>query len=168
MSGGTVPRIGHLLLLKAQQGALGIEYIEQVHVSGLVALGSQLGSLTAPIFDAGRIRENIVIQNERQRQALISYESTVLKSLSEVENALIAIQRSSETLEVVTRAVTAAREAAKLAALRYEAGDVDLLDVLDAQRTLLSLEEQQVTNAKNRAAAHVQLYQALGGGWSSR
>ena len=59
------------------------------------------------------------------------------------------------------------REAAKLASQRYEAGDVDLLDVLDAQRTLLTLEEQQVNTSKNRASAHVQLYQALGGGWSS-
>jgi multidrug efflux system outer membrane protein len=150
-------------------GSIGVEALKAGRIfSPESTAASILGSLTAPIFDAGRIKQNIVIQDERQRQALISYESTVLNALTEVENALIAIQRSSETLEVVNRAVTAAREAARLASLRYEAGDVDLLDVLDAQRTLLSLEEQQVTNARNRAAAHVQLYQALGGGWSSR
>ncbi|MEZ0274735.1 MAG: TolC family protein, partial [Roseimicrobium sp.] len=95
------------------------------------------------------------------------YETTVLNALSEVENALIAIQRTSEGLDVVSRAVNAAREATTLASRRYEAGDVDLLDVLDSQRTLLTLEQQQVTTSNDRVSAHIKLYRALGGGWSS-
>jgi NodT family efflux transporter outer membrane factor (OMF) lipoprotein len=149
-------------------GSIGVEALKAGRIfSPESTAASILGSLAAPIFDAGRIKQNVTIQNERQKQALITYESTVLTALSEVENALIAIQRTSETLEVVNRAVIAAREAAKLASQRYEAGDVDLLNVLDAQRTLLSLEDQQVTTTGNRASAHIQLYRALGGGWSS-
>jgi NodT family efflux transporter outer membrane factor (OMF) lipoprotein len=149
-------------------GSIGVEALKAGRIfSPESTAASILGSLAAPIFDAGRITQNIHIQNERQRQALITYESTVLTALSEVENALIAIRRTSETLEVVNRAVLAAREAAKLASQRYEAGDVDLLNVLDAQRTLLSLEEQQVNTSGNRVSAHIQLYRALGGGWGS-
>lgn len=53
-----------------------------------------------------------------------------------------------------------------LAAWQYEAGQVDLLVSLDAQRTLLTLEQQKVTTTAQSANACVQLYKALGGGWS--
>ena len=129
-------------------------------------LASLLGSLTAPIFDAGRIGQNITIQTELEKQALIAYESTVFTALAEVENALVAVQRNAERLDILTRATAAAREAATLAGLQYEAGQVDLLVSLEAQRTLLDLEQQAVTTAAARTTACIQLYKALGGGWS--
>ena len=125
-----------------------------------------LGGLTAPLFDAGRIRQTITIQRELERQSLNTYSSTVLTALGEVENALAAVQRNTERLDILTRDTAAAREAADLSALQYEAGQVDLLTSLDAQRTLLDLEQQAVTTTANRATAYVQLYQALGGGWT--
>ena len=149
-------------------GSIGVEALKAGRIfSPESTAATILGSMTSPIFDAGRIKQNINIQDERQKQALLSYETTVLNALSEVENALIAIQRTSEGLDVVSRAVNAAREATTLASRRYEAGDVDLLDVLDSQRTLLTLEQQQVTTSNDRVSAHIKLYRALGGGWSS-
>lgn len=127
---------------------------------------SLIGSLTAPIFDAGRIRSNIVIQNELAKQSVIAYEAVVLTALSEGENALVAIQRYSEKIGVLATAIVAAKEAATLSGIQYEAGQVSLLDTLDAQRTLLSLEQQNVTTAALRASACIQLYKALGGGWT--
>ena len=126
-----------------------------------------LGGLTAPIFNAGRIGQTITIQRELEKQSLNTYESTVLTALGEVENALVAVQRNTERLDILTRATAAAREASTLAALQYQAGQVDLLVSLDAQRTLLDLEQQTVTTAAGRATAYVQLYQALGGGWTA-
>jgi NodT family efflux transporter outer membrane factor (OMF) lipoprotein len=150
-------------------GTIGVEALKAGRIfSPESTAATALGSLTAPIFDAGRIRQNITVQDEKQKQAFITYEATVLQALSEVENALIAIQHTSERLVIVGRAVVAAREAATLASQRFQAGEVDLLDVLDSQRTLLSLEQQQVTTTADRTSAHVQLYQALGGGWSPR
>jgi multidrug efflux system outer membrane protein len=128
---------------------------------------SLLGGLTAPIFDAGRIRQNIAIQDAQTRQALIRYESTVLTSLSEVENALVAILRTAERLEVLDRAIHAARQAAQLAMQQYQAGQVDLLQVLESQRTLFSVQEQKVSTTADQTNAHIQLYKALGGGWSN-
>lgn len=130
------------------------------------AAASVLGSLSAPIFNAGRIRQSILAQSAQEKQALIAYESTVLTALSEVEDALAAVRRTQERLGTLAAAIGAAREAATLASQSFEAGQADLLQVLDTQRTLLSLEEQQTLTLGDNASAHIQLYRALGGGWS--
>ena len=135
------------------------------------------GSIGVEALTAGRLfnpaatvisflRQTIAIQRELEQQSLNAYESAVLTALGEVENALAAVQRQTERRDILTRATTAAREAATLSALQYQAGQVDLLVSLDAQRTQLDLEQQTVTTAANRATAYVQLYQALGGGWT--
>lgn len=148
-------------------GSLGVDALKAGSLlSPEVAAASLLGNLWAPIFNAGRIRQTINVQSAQEKQALIAYESTVLQALSEVEDALIAVSRSSERLRTLDGAVTSAKEAATLAAQSYEAGQIDLLQVLDTQRTLLSLEEQQTLTQGDRASAHIQLYKALGGGWS--
>lgn len=132
------------------------------------AAASIIGSLSAPIFTAGRVRQTIKAQSALEKQALIGYESTVLTVLSEVENALAAARRTQERLATLDGAITSAREAAALAKQSFEAGQADLLQVLDTQRTLLSLEEQQTLTLGDNASAHIQLYRALGGGWSSK
>lgn len=119
-----------------------------------------------PIFDAGRIRSNITIQSEREKQALIAYEASVLNALSEVENALVAVQRQSERLDILALAIIAARKAVALSGMQYKAGEIDLFVSLDDQRTLLSLEQQEVITRADRATACIQVYKALGGGWS--
>jgi outer membrane protein, multidrug efflux system len=128
---------------------------------------SLLAGLTAPVLDAGRITHTIAVQRALERQSLHAYESTVLLAFAEVENALAAVQRQTERLALLEGAAAAAREAESLSTLQYEAGQVDLLVSLDAQRTLLELEQQTVATAAGRAAAYVQLYQALGGGWTT-
>lgn len=150
-------------------GSLGLDALKSgSFFSPEVAAANVAGSLAAPIFNAGRIRQTINAQSAQEKQAVISYESTVLQALTEVENALIAVNRINERLQTLNGAVGSAREAATLASQSYEAGQVDLIDVLDAQRTLLSLEEQQTLAQGDRTTAHIQLYKALGGGWSSQ
>lgn len=148
-------------------GSLGVDALKAGGLfSPEVAAASVLGNLSAPIFNAGRIRQTINVQSAQEKQALIAYEAAVLQALSEVENALIAVSRTSERLRTLDGAVASAQEAATLASQSYEAGQVDLLQVLDTQRTLLSLEEQQTLTLGDRTSAHIQLYKALGGGWS--
>lgn len=132
------------------------------------AAASVLGSLSAPIFNAGRIRQTIQLQSALEKEALVNYEATVLTALSEVENYLAATRRTQERLTTLDGAIASAREAASLAAKSFEAGQSDLLQVLDTQRTLLSLEEQQILTLGDNATAHIQLYRALGGGWTSK
>ena len=127
---------------------------------------SLLGSLTVPIFKAGEITANINIQTEQEKQAMLSYEKTFLTALSEVEDALISAKHTAERLAILRRATTAARAAEEMARQRYSSGQIDLLTLLDAERTRLSVEEEQVSTQANLASACIQLYKALGGGWS--
>jgi len=129
-------------------------------------LASIAGGLSAPIFDAGRIRQSIAIQNALQQQALIAWQASVLTALSEVENALVAWRATNTRLASLDVATAAASEAEQLAAQRYTAGLIDLSILLDTQRTLLSLQDQQTSAQGERAKALVNLYKALGGGWS--
>ena len=127
-----------------------------------------IAGLTGPIFNAGRIRAGIEAKSEAQEQALLGYQTSVLTALSEVEDALIVCRRSAERLATLELAATSAREAERLARLRYGTGDSDILTVLETQRTSLALEESLVGIRAERASAYVRLYKALGGGWSSQ
>jgi multidrug efflux system outer membrane protein len=125
-----------------------------------------LSGLTAPIFDSGRIRENIAVQEAQWEQAALSYRSIVLEALSEVERALSSFRSSQERIVALEEAAQAAVEAAWLADRRYAAGLVDLLSVLDTQRTLFNIEEQLVTTKGELLKSFSNLYRALGGGWN--
>lgn len=118
-----------------------------------------------PIFDAGRIRANIKIQNARQEQALLTYEKTVLTSLEEVENALVLYAKEQNRLVELTASVDASREALAIANDLYVQGLVNFLNVLDAERTLFTAEDQRVQCEANVLTSLVALYKALGGGW---
>lgn len=131
------------------------------------AAAGVIAGISGPIFDAGRIRANIAAQGEAEQQALLSYESSILTALSEVEDALIACRRTEERMVSVEKAAAAGREASKLATQRYRTGVIDFLTVLDAQRNDLAQEESLINVRADRAAAHIQLYKALGGGWSA-
>jgi NodT family efflux transporter outer membrane factor (OMF) lipoprotein len=149
-------------------GTLGINTIRagnlfnpETAAAGLVA------GLSGPIFDAGRIRSNIEAQSAVEEQAFQTYRSTVLTALSEVENSLIACRHTTERIATLEKATAAAREAAGLAQQSYEAGETDILTVLDAQRSLLGLESSLFSARADRTNSYIQLYKALGGGWSA-
>jgi len=119
------------------------------------------------IFQGGAIRQNIEVQTARQEQALIQYEAAVLRAQEEVENILVAYAKEQLRRESLSKAATAAQRAALVAQDQYQAGLVDFNNVLDAQRSLLIL--QDVLNQSNGAVITnlVRLYKALGGGWKS-
>jgi NodT family efflux transporter outer membrane factor (OMF) lipoprotein len=129
---------------------------------------SAVESLAAPIFDAGLIAQTIAVQDSVEKQALIAYEAAVLTALSDVDNALTAVRRLHEELAILEKAAAAAERAAALSQQEYQAGQVDLLVVLDAQRTYLAIEQTRVGAQADGANAAIQLCQALGGGWSPR
>lgn len=147
-------------------GSIGIDALKAGDLfSPETTIASIAESLTAPIFQAGRIKKTITVQNEQLQQSVVTYETTLLNALAEVENALVAIQRNSERKALIDQAASAADEAARLAGAQYEAGQVDIFNVLDAQRTLLSIQEQQLSTAADQTNALIQLYKSLGGGW---
>ncbi|MES2921421.1 MAG: efflux transporter outer membrane subunit [Verrucomicrobiota bacterium] len=131
------------------------------------AAASIAGNITSPIFDAGRIKANIEASRASEEQIIQTYRKTVLTALSDTENALIACRRSAERLATLEKATQLARESDEVARQRYQAGEIDFLDVLDSQRTLLSLEDNLLSTRTDRTTAYIRLYQALGGGWSA-
>ncbi|MBS1208811.1 MAG: efflux pump, family, outer rane lipoprotein [Proteobacteria bacterium] len=129
------------------------------------ASSSLLAGLTTPIFDAGRIRQNIKIQNALQEQALIAYEKSVAQALADVESALVALAKSRERVASLNVASDTARQAAQLAQHRYAAGLIDYVTLQDTQRSLLTAEDSRASAEGEQATALVQLYKSLGGGF---
>lgn len=125
-----------------------------------------MGSVTAPIFDSGRIRANIRTQDAVLEQNRLAYQGAVLTALEDVENALVGLVNTRERRSTLEAAAGSARETLGLAEHRYSGGLVDFLTVLDGQRTLLNLEDQLAGSTGDLATAQVQLFKALGGGWS--
>ncbi|MGZ0708325.1 efflux transporter outer membrane subunit [Coraliomargarita sp. W4R53] len=150
-------------------GSIGIEALTAGDlIDPQYVIANLVAGLSAPIWDAGRISQNIEVQTEQLLQTYLNYESAVLQSLSEVENALSSIEKRKQQLATLQRATTAAKKSTELAKLQYEAGEVDLLTVLDTQRTELSLEQNLTTTQAQALNAHVQLYKSLGGGWTTQ
>lgn len=123
-------------------------------------------SISWKIFDAGAVRQQIEVRSALQEQALIQYQSSILSALEEVENALFAYARELELQETLTAGADAARQALKLAQDQYSSGLGDFSDVLEAQRSLLSFEDELAGSAGTLASDLVRLYKALGGGWT--
>jgi outer membrane protein, multidrug efflux system len=119
------------------------------------------------IFDAGRIRSNIAVQNARQEQVLASYTRTVLTALRDVESALIAYEKEQQHRRSLAAAVEANRRAVVLATRLYTEGQTDFLNVLSAQGALYSSEDALVQSDRTIATNLVALYKALGGGWET-
>ena len=119
-----------------------------------------------PIFNAGRIRDNIEVQDLRQEQALLAYRQTVLLGLEEVENALLVTHREARSrFQELCEAESAERRAVALAHDRYRSGLVDFLDVLETERTLYAAQTELARGERAVGQDLVRLYKALGGGW---
>jgi multidrug efflux system outer membrane protein len=118
------------------------------------------------LFDAGRIRANIQVQNERQRQALYRYQQNILTALEDVENALTAYRDEQARRQLLQESVDRSRRAVELANTLYQGGARDFLNVIDAQRALALAEDQLVQSDRLLGTDLVALYKALGGGWT--
>ncbi len=132
------------------------------------SLGHSVGpSITIPIFAGGSIRKNIEAQSALQEQYLIAYEAAILNALEEVENALVAFDQEQTRRKSLGDAAAAAKKAAELARIKYESGLTDFTTVLDAERSLLSAQDELVQSEGTVTTNLIRLYKALGGGWTS-
>jgi multidrug efflux system outer membrane protein len=149
-------------------GSIGLE---AGSLSGFGASGTDAWSFGPHIswaaFDIGRVRAQIRAAGARAEGSLATYEQTVLLALEETENSFVNLARERQRLAYLNQAEQAAAEAVELARQRYRDGIADFLSVLDAERTLLSLQEQLVTSQTRAATGLVAVYKALGGGWDT-
>lgn len=149
-------------------GSIGLESLKSRELFKSASEIWSIGpSVSWNIFDAGAIRQTIEVQSAIQEQYLYAYEAAVLTALEEVENALAAYAEEQLRRERLLAATDAARQADILARNKYDAGLVDFTTVLDAQRTLLSYEDQLTESNGTVTSNLIRLYKALGGGWDT-
>ena len=121
-----------------------------------------------PIFDAGRRRAQVRLQDARAKEAALDYAKTVLGALHEVDDALTAYDAEQARHASLAATVAQNRTAEGLAMDRYRSGVGDFLGVLDAQR---SAQQNELQLAQSNALVGVDLvalYKALGGGWDAQ
>jgi len=150
----------HRLILACQ---VGFDASWEIDVFG--GIRSQIDVAGATV--QARIRGNITVQSEREQQAVISYQARVLGALQEVEDALSALTHEQVRRDRLTNATDAAQQAADLSLQLYSAGLRDFRDVLDSQRSLLTLQDSLASTTSSLSTDLVRLYKALGGGWTN-
>jgi NodT family efflux transporter outer membrane factor (OMF) lipoprotein len=149
-------------------GSIGLEALASGDLLRFASRTWSLGPrITWPLFDAGAIRQDIEAQSAVQEQVLIAYESAVLGALQEVENALVAYAQEQQRRAALDEATAAAQRAVDLSRSKFSAGLADFLVVLDAERSLFSLQDQLAQSGGAVTSDLIRLYKALGGGWKA-
>ncbi len=147
-------------------GALGIGSSDlSTLLSGESLIYSVGGSMLGPIFNWGKNKRRVEIQQEVASQALYSYEQSVLNAFRDVDDALIDIDTYTREREARIRQREAAVNAATLSRARYDGGQTGYLEVLDTERSMFSAELEATAVKRNQLSAYIFLYKALGGGW---
>jgi len=170
-----------LIAANAQIGVAKAEYFPRISLTGVFggesrALADLLSaparmwsigaSTVAPIFNAGRTRANVRLAESIQRELVVNYQRAVFSALRDVSDALAGYRKTSEQREQQERLVEALRETSRLSTQRYEGGLDSYLQVLDAERNRFQSELDLAALRQQELAAIVEVYRALGGGWT--
>jgi NodT family efflux transporter outer membrane factor (OMF) lipoprotein len=166
----------------ANIGAAKADFFPKITLSGSVAIQAtqftNLGSwgarsysagpsLSIPIFEGGRLRSTLALREAQQQEAAITYRKTVLSAFQEVDDALTGFSAEQRRRDRLDASVQASKRALDIANQRYIRGLSNYLDVLTAQKTLLTNEQQWVDSTATVSTNLVALYKALGGGWDA-
>lgn len=128
------------------------------------SLGS---SISWPVFDAGVIRANIKIQELAKDRSYLAYEKSILSAVNEVENALTTYANSKQQLKHLIDSARHTKAAYETSFELYREGYTDFINVVSAQRSLLSAEESVISTRQKIRQSVAELAKALGGGWDS-
>jgi len=143
--------------------------VESAQVSDLFKGASKSWSFgstgTLPIFTAGRIRNQVEQAKAAQREALYSYQKSIINAFEDFEDALVDRAKFEQTLGEHTRNVEALQRFRELAILRYQGGVTIYLEVANAEQSLFNAQLQLVSTQSQLFQSYVNLYRAMGGGW---
>jgi NodT family efflux transporter outer membrane factor (OMF) lipoprotein len=120
------------------------------------------------IFNYGRIKNRVRVEDARFQQLVVNYEDTVLRAFQEIEDAMVAFLRAQEEEKFLLDSVKAARRSVDLSLLQYREGLTDYQRVLDTQRFLTDQSDVLTATSGDVVLNLVALYKALGGGWQTR
>jgi NodT family efflux transporter outer membrane factor (OMF) lipoprotein len=170
-----------LIAANAQIGAAKAEYFPRISLTGFLGVQSRAlstllsgpaalaaGSVgaVAPVFNGGRTRANVQLAEAVQRELLVNYQRTIYSAFRDVSDALADHSKTKEQRGEQERLVQTLNESVRLATQRYEGGLDSYLPVLDAQRNLFQGELELARLRERELTSIVQLYRALGGGWT--
>jgi len=147
-------------------GSISPQWISTKSLAGSLTSWSFGPSLTLPILDGGRLKANVDIAESSAREAYLAWKASVLNAVEEVENALAAVNRDSQTVSALTATVRSYEEALALSTASYKDGASSLLDVLDAQRSVSTAQASLAQAVQQMAADYVALNVAIGGGYA--
>ncbi len=122
--------------------------------------------IDAPIWQSGAGTGNVAAARAQALQAELRYRRAVLQALREVSDALIGTDKVRELIAQNEIRVAATGEVLRLQRMRYRGGVVSYLEVLDAERQFFDAEIELARSRFGQLSAYVELYRALGGGWS--
>lgn len=122
-------------------------------------------ALTQPIFGFGRATRQVEAANARQRQAVAQYQRAIQNAFREVRDAIVTQTKTREQFEAEDLRVAALTQSLRLAELRYRNGITSQLEMLDAERNLLSARLNRSEALRAQRAAIADLFKSLGGGW---
>ena len=143
------------------------EHFSDVFEGG--AFGGTIGpSLRWNVLNYGRLMNNIRVQDSRFQQLVASYQQTVLQANEEAENAIVAYLHFTDQIKVREESAHQAREAERVAQVKYQEGEIDFNRLFTVQQLLLGQQELLAVARGNAAQSLVDLYRALGGGWEIR
>jgi NodT family efflux transporter outer membrane factor (OMF) lipoprotein len=121
-----------------------------------------------PVFNYGRLINQVRVQDAQFQQAVLHYQNTVLSAQREVEDGLAAFGKERQIVASLERAATAARRSTALAIIQYKGGQTDYTTVVSAEQNQLSVEDSLASNQGNVVLGIISVYRALGGGWQVR
>lgn len=148
--------------------SLGLQALQPWKVFELNARDYAAGpGITIPIFQGGQLRATLRLRKAQQAEAALNYQKTVLTAWHEVDDALTAYRTEQARRAQLIQAQVQGRRALSIARSRYQQGITDFLQVLDAQRNLLSIQQQLEQSTTTVSTNLVALYKALGGGWEA-
>jgi len=118
------------------------------------------------IFDYGRTKNNIRIQDSRLQQAIVNFQNIVIEAAGEIDNASINVVKTKEQQAPQRLSTEAANRSLELANARYKEGYADFQRVIEAQRSVAAQTDRELVNQSSHISSVIRLYKALGGGWS--
>ena len=120
------------------------------------------------LFDGGRVRNSIGVEEARTEQALAAYEASVLEALRDTENSLISYASEQRRLQALDRSVAAAAASADLVRTLYRSGLTNFENVLVTERTLFNQQDLQAVSKGEVVQNAISVYRAVGGGWETQ
>ncbi|HKO45311.1 MAG TPA: efflux transporter outer membrane subunit [Pyrinomonadaceae bacterium] len=147
-------------------GFLGFESAQLTSLfSGSRSVWGFLPQVTQPIFTGGRLKSNVKFTKAQKEVFLVNYQRVIQNSFREVSDSLVAHRKVKEVRTERELLVATLQDRVRLAYLRYNGGVSNLLEALDADRSLFDAERSLAQARRDELLSVVQLYKALGGGW---